>query len=429
MKGLFSLTQKSIDNEVFVNKFKANPKDFSRKRKLEFKHLLFSIMSFGKSSIQVEVDRFYRTLFQSSNNLTSISKSAFTQSRKKLLPEAFIELADEQLTYFSDNAPNNKTWNGYRLVAIDGSSLNLPDSLEIQQHYGFTRNQHDKINKARCSFAYDVCNELILDAQITAFKSCEKELAVLHLQKLNPLTDILIFDRGYPALWLMALLQKMKFKFCFRLSTSWKDAVDLTNSNETDIDWVSVRRSNKGCDKFTTYELPRKLSGLRLLKIPLSSGQIEILATNLLDREVFDVPTMKSLYNMRWGAEEPFKLFKKAINIEHFTGKTVHSIRQDFHAKVFMLNIASIMRTQYIDEHNRSEIKTKHFKKVNKTHVLAKTKDYLICLMTSDNIICIINQIKQMLKNSFDIVRPNRSFKRTDTSSRRRSKSINYKGI
>lgn len=175
--------------------------------------------------------------------------------------------------------------------------------------------------------------------------------------------------------------------------------------------------------------MPRKLSGLRLLKIPLSSGQIEILATNLLDREVFDVPTMKSLYNMRWGVEEAFKLFKKAINIEHFTGKTVHSIRQDFHAKVFMLNIASIMRTQYIDEHNRSEIKTKHFKKVNKTHVLAKTKDYLICLMTSDNIICIINQIKQMLKNSFDIVRPNRSFKRTDTSSRRRSKSLNYKGI
>ena len=92
----------------------------------------------------------------------------------------------------------------------------------------------------------------------------------------------------------------------------------MTNSNETDIDWVSVRRSNKGCDKFTTYELPRKLSGLRLLKTPLSSGQIEILATNLLDREVFEAPTMKSLYNMRWGVEEAFKLFKKAINIEYF---------------------------------------------------------------------------------------------------------------
>lgn len=429
MEGLFSLTQKRIDNEEFISKFKANPQDFSRKRKLEFKNLLFSLMSFGKSSVQVELDRFYKTLFESSNSFHSISKSAFTQSRKKLLPEAFVELADEQLNYFSDNAPNNKTWNGFRLVAIDGSSLNLPDSSEIKQHFGFTHNQHDQINKARCSFAYDVCNELILDAQITAYKSCEKELAVLHLQKLNPETDILIFDRGYPALWLMALLQKMKFKFCFRLSSSWKDGVDLINSKETDIDWVSTRRSNKECDKFATYELPKKLNGLRLVKIPLSSGQIEILATNLLDREIFDVPTMKSLYNMRWGVEEAYKLLKKAINIEYFTGKTVHSIKQDFYAKVFMLNIASIMRTQYIDDYHVKKINSKHIQKVNKTHVLAKIKDYLINLMTSEKIICHINQIKQMLKNSFDIIRPNRSFIRNDTSARRRSKSMNYKGI
>jgi hypothetical protein len=412
-----------------VNRFKVNTQDFSRKRKLEFKNLLFSLMSFGKSSVQVELDRFYKTLFQSSNNFDSISRSAFTQSRKKLLPEAFIELADEQLNYFSANALKNKTWKGYRLVAIDGSTLNLPDSSEIQQHFGFTHNQHDQINKARCSFAYDVLNELILDAQITTYKSCEKELAVLHLQKLNSETDILIFDRGYPALWLMALLEKMKFKFCFRLSSSWKDAADLTNSNETDIDWVSVRRSKKDCSKFATYELPQKLSGLRLLKIPLSSGQTEILATNLLDRQVFDILAIKSIYNMRWGVEEAYKLFKKAIHIEHFTGKTVHSIEQDFYAKVFMLNIASILRTQFIDQHSVSKSKSKHIQKVNKTHVLAKIKDYLISLMTSENIICIINQIKQILKNSFDIIRPNRSFVRTDTSARRRSKSMNYKGI
>lgn len=429
MEGLFSLTQKHIDNEEFIDKFKANPQDFSRKRKFEFKHILLSLMSFGKSSIQVELDRFYKTLFDSSSSISSISKSAFTQSRKKLLPEAFVELADEQLKYFANNAPNNKTWNGYRVLAIDGSALNMPESHEVQQHFGFTHNQHDKINKARCSFAYDVCNDLVLDAQITAYKSCEKELAVLHLQKLNPETDILIFDRGYPALWLFGLLQKMNFKFCFRLSSSWKDAVDLTNSNQTDIDWVSVRRSNKVCDKFKTYNLAQKAHGLRLVKIPLSSGHVEILATNLLDREAFDLSTMKALYNMRWGVEEAYKLFKKGIHIEHFTGKTVHSIKQDFYAKVFMLNISSMMRTQYIENQKVTKTKSKHDKKVNKTHVLAKIKDYLVHLMTSANITNIVYQIKQMLMNSFDIVRPNRTFKRTDASARRRHKSLNYKGI
>lgn len=386
-------------------------------------------MSFTKSSVQVELDRFYKSLTQDSSEFETISRSAFTQSRKKLLPSAFIELTQEQLSYFQTYAPHKKTWENYRLVAIDGSILNLPNGNEIKEHFGFVRNQHEEIVQARCSFAYDVCNELVLDSIITKKKSCEKELAVQHLSKLNPATDLLIFDRGYPALWLLGLLQKEGFKFCFRLSTSWKDAVDLSNSDQNDIDWTSIRRSKKNLGKLKTYQLSTELKDIRLSKIKLSSGENEILATNLLDREQFNINVLKELYNKRWGIEESYKLFKKSIHVEYFTGKSVRSIEQEFYAKVFMLNMASMVRTQYIEPLKTRKSDSKYDLQANKTQVLAKTKDFLIELFYSIDIHKVLAQMKKMLDKCFDIIRPDRSFIRYDTSSRRRHKSKTSKGI
>src|SRR5690606_2195602 len=101
-----------------------------------------------------------------------------------------------QLSCFQQNAPYRKHWKGKRVVAIDGSLLNLPSSAELGTHFGYMKNQHELKNVgARCSLAYDVCNELVLDSSIEARSSSESDLAVAHLEHLCPETDILVFDR------------------------------------------------------------------------------------------------------------------------------------------------------------------------------------------------------------------------------------------
>jgi hypothetical protein len=307
---------------------------------------------------------------------------------------------------------------------VDGSLINLPHSNEIENAFGGVNNQYEQVISGRCSFAYDVCNELVLDAQIAKRKSCEKELAVGHLDALNPETDILVFDRGYPCQWLIGLLMKRGFQFCFRLSTAWKDAVSLINNSKNDVDWVLKRISNRALGKMKDYDIPKELNKLRMVKIPLSSGENEILVTNLLDREEFNINTMKELYNLRWGVEESYKIFKKTLHIEHFSGKSALSIKQDFYAKIFMMNLSSIIRSQLLNEK-----KKKHTQKPNKTQVLAKMKDFLIDIFHSEEITKILQQLKSMLQKCYEIVRPNRSFKRIDASSRRRYRQLIYKGI
>lgn len=309
---------------------------------------MVNLIGFTRPSVQTELDRFYKAISKSSTSFESISKSAFTQSRKKLRPEVFVELADQQLTYFKEHAPCKKDWKGKRVVAIDGSLLNLPHTEDIENEFGGVTNQHEKVVSARCSFAYDVCNELVLDAAIASRRSCEKNLASSHLSSLNSSTDILVFDRGYPSQWLVGLLMKEQFKFCFRLSTAWKNATAQMDGTENDVDWIMQHNTHKCSDQMKHYNIQKQLEGLRLVAIDLSSGEKEILLTNLMDREEYNIENLKELYHLRWGVEEGYKIFKKTLHIEHFTGRSAQSVKQDFYARILMLNMTSMIRSQGI---------------------------------------------------------------------------------
>ena len=119
---------------------------------------MISIIGFTRPSVQTELDRFFKSLSKSSSHsFDSISKSAFTQSRRKLKPEAFIELNRSQLSFYKSEAVNQKKWKQKRVVAIDGSLLNLPHNEEVKQAFGSVKNQHEEVISARCSLAYDVC--------------------------------------------------------------------------------------------------------------------------------------------------------------------------------------------------------------------------------------------------------------------------------
>lgn len=135
------------------------------------------------------------------------------------------------------------------LLVLTVSLLNLPTSEKLREKFGYVKNQYEKIISAKCSFAYDFCNELVINAMIDKKKSCEKDLAFEHLQSLNAEFDILVFDRGYPAQWLIGVLIIQQFKFCVRLSTAWKKAYSDLEKYGNDIDWDIKYNSSEGLEK------------------------------------------------------------------------------------------------------------------------------------------------------------------------------------
>jgi hypothetical protein len=126
------------------------------------------------------------------------------------------------------------------------------------------------------------------------------------------------------------------------------------------------------------------------------------------------------------GVEEAYKTFKKVLHIEHFTGKSSLAIKQDFYAKVFMMNMASMVRSQG-GSHKKKSRKNRY--QINKTQSLAKLKDFLIDIFYKSGLRKLIQQMLKILHKRIEMIRPGRSFPRNPSSARRRQKTINLKGI
>jgi len=79
------------------------------------------------------------------------------------------------------------------------------------------------------------------------------------------------------------------------------------------------------------------------IRIDLGSEEPEVLITSLMDTATYPHALFKELYHDRWLIEESYKLFKSRIELENFTGKSVEAVKQDFYARIFMLNLTSML--------------------------------------------------------------------------------------
>jgi len=103
-----------------------------------------------KSSLQDELDAFFQHVNQTEFEKRVITKSALTQARRFLSYKAFNELSEHFVEPFYTHSKTKK-WNGYRLQAVDGSTLRLHGADELKEHFGGQKNGDDIIPMARLS--------------------------------------------------------------------------------------------------------------------------------------------------------------------------------------------------------------------------------------------------------------------------------------
>ena len=153
---------------------------------------------------------------------------------------------------------------------------------------------------------------------------------------------------------------------------------------------------------------------LRLIRVELNTGEAEILITSLLDTQRYPHAQFAELYHLRWPVEEDYKAMKQWIEIENFSGKSVLSIYQDFHTKVFSKNLTSVLvhPTQaVIDKNNENNVYryTRNF-----VQTLSKVKDVIpLLFLRSREAVCrIISDIHDIVVRTIEPIRPGRKYPR-----------------
>jgi len=300
-----------------------------------------------------------------------VTASAYSQARYKLKHTAFIELNQTAIvdTFYSDK--DYHTFWGFRVLAVDGSKLILPNTEDVRKTFGtikFSNGKNSEIQGehpyAMASVLYDVLNRIAIDARLGNARAYEIDLAVEHLAHTQT-NDLLVMDRNYPSYRMLAELTQHQRDFVIRCSAaSFKEARTMLKGEGPDSQIVELKPCTEQKPVMAQADLPLSLK-VRFVRVQLKTGEYEVLVTSLLDEARYTTPKFLELYGLRWGIETFYGLLKSRLELENFTGARAESVKQDFYASVYLTGLESILtdaaqkqldarKTQYPQKVNRS---------------------------------------------------------------------------
>ena len=349
-----------------TNQYCRNPeKDFTRRKKLPMDKVIKTILGFSSKSLTNElIDVF-------SGDTSTASASAFVQQRSKILPSAFEEIFKQFI-----NAMNPvKLYEGYRLLAVDGSDIHTPTNPNDYDSY-FKVNNCSPYNLYHLNALYDLCSHTYLDAVIQKSRKWNEHRALCDMVDRydSPIPSVFIADRGYESYNNMAHIQQIGQFFLFRIKDINSHGIlhgfDLPVDNEFDLS-VSLTLTNKQ-SKLTKslckdrnhfrfvpststfdflpvkskYADPPSFFNLvfRIVRVEVIPGKYEVLITNL-PVVSFPPEKLKYLYSLRRGIEISFRSLKYTVGLLYFHSKKPEFIIQEIFAKLTMYNFSELIAT------------------------------------------------------------------------------------
>lgn len=380
-------TKKRIDKKDFITVCRLSDKDFTRKRKVMPADIIkYELNKKGLTS-KMEIRNYNKI-----SDIKNISSSGMFQQREKLNPDAFKFLMQMNLkTFYHEYKNEVKTINGYVIKAVDGSDFEVPNTKTTRKLYN--GKLQDQCARVTVSTEYDVLNHYTLDVVVKEYNYSEISMFLEHEKTisdndlLGDFKSITTADRNYKNLSLFYNYIKNDNKFVFRISGSvYKNEISKMKSND-EIIKIGYEYNRVKYYKETDPELYEYLKSgntidIRCVKIPLDTGEIEYLLTNL-SKDEFTYEQINELYQSRWGIEINYKHLKNNLKIECITSGKMLLIEQDIYSQILVANILQA----FINDGDESieQDKYKHKHKINKNMAIGIFKNEFINVLLEDD--------------------------------------------
>lgn len=423
-------------------------KSFTRKTKMNFADMTLFMMNMVSKTMQREINDFIKNVKKKE---MSYSKSAVSKARVKISPELFKELNDGFVQDIYEDKEEVKLYRGFRIFGVDGSRLELPNmtipkdkkqSETLKEIYGQVSDHNGKYAvMPRVSIMHDLENNIVVDGILNSLHASEGFMAIEHLEHLLKLNknikqeykDLVIYDRGYPSMGLIAYHYNNNIDFIMRVNSKSFGAVQQFKRSKKSDEIIELEVTHSilsNMSKETHHPKIKQLRNklkvrdklkVRAIKVVLANGEIEVLLTSLLSQDEFKTKDFKEFYFKRWGVEISYDILKNIFNIENFTGLTQIAINQDFFATILTNNICALVMSDVMEEkvsiyNNKKE--RKYLYQLNRNFSIGCMKDTLVSmLMKNARIEKIYQLIEDEIISNLVPIKPDRSFDRKRKSS------------
>jgi hypothetical protein len=360
--------QAALTSPQIIACFRVADTDFTRHRVFSFAMLAVLIVRGHKLSMQNALNKFFSSLGQVWHVPSS---SAYSQARAKLKPELFLylnQVVQQDFYELAGQAEHVRRWRGHRLLGLDASFLNLPDTTETRAAFSVQANQHEGAEcvQALASVVFDLLNDVGVSAGLGRRQAEKNFLFTEHLATTSE-GDCLVMDRLYADYAVMAYLVSKKREFVVRFPRHRFTQVNAFFESREAEKVVELEVPHSSRDFVRKEALPHRIK-VRLIRVMLESGEEEVLGTSLIDKPKYPRAEFKQVYGWRWNEETYFDRLKNIFELERFSGMSVSSVEQDFYGMIFLTTLESVLSKAAQEElaHESSVRETKHVAQVNR---------------------------------------------------------------
>lgn len=339
--------------------------NFTRNRKLSLSDMLLMTVFMSAKPIREELLDYFDF------SVNTASSSAFVQARDKILPDAFEGL----LHRFNDSFRVAKSYNGFLLVAVDGSDLPIsydPDDVVTLQNKG---ENCKGCNQYHINAAFDILNNRYIDAIINgATHAGEQESMWTMVERYDGIQAIFIADRNFATWNNMEHIKRSGQFFLIRAKDIGSNGslrkFDLPDGEfDMDIETILTTKqtsevkenpdtyrflSSSSTFDFIDEDNPFYTVNFRVVRFKINGkDEYESIITNL-PRALFTPDMIKELYHLRWDIEVSFRHLKYATDLLALHSKKRSFILQEIWARMILFNISMM-----IIDHTAKELVSK----------------------------------------------------------------------
>jgi hypothetical protein len=287
----------------------------------------------------------------------AVAGSAVTKSRQRLGHEAMQLVFERSAQEWAEPTAAEDRWRGLSVWGVDGTTLNVPDSVENEETFGLPGSSRSRPGypQVRLVALMAVRSHLLRGAAFGPFRGKEtgEQTLAENLRSQIPDQSLTIYDKGflnYGALWIHSHDgegQRVDRHFLIRAKTNlkWKTLAVLGPGDQL----VEVTLSNQSRKKDPS--LPKKMR-LRVVSYQVQGWPERKLMTSMLDSEQFPAREVAALYHERWETEIGYAELKTTMlqRKESLRSKKPDGVRQEIWGILLAYNLVRHMILEAADE-------------------------------------------------------------------------------
>lgn len=296
----------------------------------------------------------------------TVSEEAYVKARRLMPPGYWLSLILLLHERFEAEHRDSCCWKGFRLLALDGTCIDLKNWSALRQHYGTShKGRGRQKTQARMVMLQLPLVRLPYAYELAPLALGETTLALRLLGHLRR-NDLVLIDRGFFSYGLLARIQQRGAYFGIRLKkgVSLKRLRSLGDKDQL-VSWKPKRVRQKAKD------LPEALQ-LRLIRYQIRGFRASAILTNATDpgrisredwvrvvtQSAVGRPLQPGLYHRRWEIETTFHELKVTQGLEgKLRSRTPASLEYEIVAHVVLYLLVRWLMVEAAKKHGHDPLR------------------------------------------------------------------------